>query len=224
MTAQRTVLCYGDSNTHGSAPMASLTDRRRFPPDERWPGALAAELGPAWRVIEEGLPGRTTVFPDPISGVHMNGLAVLPVALSSHRPIDLVIFMLGTNDLKHCFGVSAQEIALGMRNLIQAVQNSEDGPDGKPPQILVVCPPAVEEVGWLAEMYSGGADKSRQLIGFYAEIAELQGVALLDAGDIIAVSMVDGVHYEAEDHSRLGRAIAAVVKEGQWEGKNAQRT
>ena len=81
-------------------PMATLEDAGRWGPAERWPGVLAAELGAGWRVVEEGLPGRTTVYPDPIAGVHKNGLALLPAALESHRPIDLVVLMLGTNDLQ----------------------------------------------------------------------------------------------------------------------------
>ena len=107
---ERVVLCYGDSNTHGTMPMATLDDMGRFGAAERWPGVLAAELGSGWRVVEEGLPGRTTVYPDPISGVHKNGLSVLPAALESHRPLDVVVVMLGTNDLKHRFQVPPVEI------------------------------------------------------------------------------------------------------------------
>ena len=91
----RMVVAYGDSNTHGTAPMEMLEDMGRLGPAERWPGVLAAELGAGWLVREEGLPGRTTVHPDPISGVHKNGLAVLPAVLESHRPIDVVVLMLG---------------------------------------------------------------------------------------------------------------------------------
>ena len=46
--------------------METLEDMHRFGPAERWPGVLAAELGAGWLVREEGLPGRTTVHPDPI--------------------------------------------------------------------------------------------------------------------------------------------------------------
>ena len=107
----RTVLVYGDSNSHGTAPMATLEDMVRLGPEERWPGVLAAELGDGWLVREEGLPGRTTVYPDPVSGAHKNGLAVLPAVLESHRPVDVVALMLGTNDLKHRFQAPVVEIA-----------------------------------------------------------------------------------------------------------------
>ena len=60
-----TILCYGDSNTHGSHPAGG-----RFDPHERWAGVLRDELGPDYWVVEEGLGGRTTVFSDPIEGDH----------------------------------------------------------------------------------------------------------------------------------------------------------
>jgi len=94
------ILCFGDSNTHGSIPMRDRDDSRRFGPDERWPGVLRNELGAGWTVIEEGLPGRTTLHDDPIEGVYKNGLWYLRACLESHRPIDLMTLMLGTNDLK----------------------------------------------------------------------------------------------------------------------------
>ena len=128
----RMVLAYGDSNTHGTAPMATLEDMGRFGPAERWPGVLAAELGAGWLVREEGLPGRTTVHPDPISGVHKNGLAVLPAILESHRPIDVVVLMLGTNDLKHRFQVPVVEIADSASLLVHAIRHSYAGPGMTP--------------------------------------------------------------------------------------------
>ena len=109
----RTILCFGDSNTHGTRAMRRPDDRRRFSKEDRWTGIMASCLGDDWTVVEEGLPGRTTVFDDPIEGQHKNGLRMLRGLLESHREIDLVIIMLGTNDLKFRFSVSATDIALG---------------------------------------------------------------------------------------------------------------
>ena len=208
----RTVLVYGDSNSHGTAPMTTLLDMHRFGPDERWPGVMAAVLGPGWRLVEEALPGRTTVHPDPVSGLHKNGLAVLPAVLESHAPLDLVILMLGTNDLKARFGLPPVEIAVGAEQLMRHVRQGFTGPGGAAPSLLVVCPPPVEEAGCLAEVFEGGAAKSRRLAPYYAEAAARWGAAFLDAGTVIGPSPVDGVHFEAADHRRLGQAIAAAVQ------------
>lgn len=210
--SERVVLAFGDSNTHGTVPMATLEDTGRFGPTERWPGVCAAALGAGWRVIEEGLPGRTTVHPDPIEGVHKNGLAVLPALLETHRPIDLVVVMLGTNDLKQRFAVSALDIGQSASLLLHTIRHSYMGPGSGQPRMLLVAPMPIEEVGCLAEMFTGGAEKSRQVASHYARVATHHGAAFLDAGEVIAVSPVDGIHFDAAAHAALGRAIAAKIE------------
>jgi lysophospholipase L1-like esterase len=211
--SEKVVLCYGDSNTHGTAPMATLEDMGRHGPAERWPGVLAAELGAGWRVVEEGLPGRTTVYPDPVSGVHKNGIALLPAALESHRPLDLVVIALGTNDLKQRFQAPVVEIADSVSQLVHYVRHSYTGPGNAQPAILLVAPPPILEAGCLAEIFAGGAVKSQRLAEAYAAVARRHGCGYLDAGGVIVSSPVDGVHFDAEEHAKLGRAVAAAVRE-----------
>jgi lysophospholipase L1-like esterase len=207
----RTVLLYGDSNTHGTCPLAHLDDRRRLSRADRWPGVLAAAL-PDWHVIEEGLPGRTTVHDDPVEGEHRNGLSVLPAVLESHRPLDLVVLKLGTNDLKPRFSVTAQDIALSLGRMVRAVAAAGCGPDRGPPAILVICPPPIVETGCLAAIFAGGAAKSAALPPLLAAECRRQGAAFLDAGALIAVDPRDGIHYDAAAHATLGAAFAAEIR------------
>jgi lysophospholipase L1-like esterase len=207
-----TILCYGDSNTHGTCPIRHMQDRRRLGRAERWPGVMAAALGPDWTVIEEGLPARTTVQPDPIEGLHKNGLAVLPAVLESHRPLDIVALMLGTNDLKARFALTTQDIAASADRLIAAVLASECGPEFGPPRVLLIAPPPVIEAGCLSEIFTGAAAKSARLGHMYAKVAERRAAAFLDAGAVIASSPVDGVHFEPEAHTALGQAVANAIR------------
>jgi lysophospholipase L1-like esterase len=209
---EKVILAYGDSNTHGTMPMATLEDTGRFGRAERWPGVCAAALGPGFRLIEEGLPGRTTAHADPIEGAHKNGLAVLPAILETHRPIDLVVLMLGTNDLKQRFSLPAGDIGRSMALLVQTVMQSTAGLGNGRPRILVVAPMPVEEVGCLTEMFTGGAAKSRGVAKAYAGVAALHGTDFLDAGLVIAVSRLDGIHFDAAAHAALGSAIAEKIK------------
>ena len=71
----------------------------RHAPDVRWTGVLRRRLGEGWEVLEEGMNGRTTVFDNPMSPGR-NGSAYLLTCLETHKPLDLVILMLGTNDLR----------------------------------------------------------------------------------------------------------------------------
>src|SRR5690606_15090841 len=157
----------------------------RFAPDRRWPGVLKRLLGAGWDVIEEGLPSRTTVRDDPIEGEHKNGLRALPICLESHMPLDLVILMLGTNDLKHRFAATASDIADSIEILVQTIRRSSAGPSGEAPAIIVVSPAPIQEVGRLAGMFQDGAAKSQELARLVREMAGRSDVTFFDAGEIV---------------------------------------
>ena len=208
----RTLLLFGDSNTHGTRPMQDLQGDGRFDRDERWAGRLAAML-PDWEVINEGHPGRTTVHDDPVEGAHRNGHAVLPALLETHRPIDVVLIMLGTNDLKGRFSLNAMDVALSLEALIQTVRAFNAGPDGRDPGILLVAPPPIAEVGCLAEIFEGGAAKSLKLAARIRDAAARQGVAFLDAGELVEVSAIDGIHYDGAANAILATAFARAIRQ-----------
>jgi lysophospholipase L1-like esterase len=201
------ILCFGDSNTWGWDPET----KERFDPDTRWPGTLQNRLGTEYHVIEEGLNGRTTVWDDPIE-LHKKASDHLPFLLETHRPMDLIIIMLGTNDLKIRFSVTAYDIAQSIGTLIDIVQKSDAGRDGDPPEILVMAPPPLGRLTEYAEMFTGGLEKSKNFGKRYEEVADEYGVAFLDAGAYIKTSDIDGVHFERQAHTALGDAVAKVIK------------
>lgn len=207
----RTILLFGDSNTHGTMPMPDLGFGGRFDRDDRWAGRLA-KLLPDWEVIAEGHPGRTTVHDDPVEGAHRNGLTVLPALLESHKPLDVVLMMLGTNDLKERFSVNACDIALSLERLVRLILASGAGPGNGAPGVLLVAPPPIIEVGCLAGMFAGGAAKSRALPAEINAAAARVGVPFLDAGQVVKVSPVDGIHYDAEANPLLAEAFATAIR------------
>jgi lysophospholipase L1-like esterase len=204
----KTILCYGDSNTWGWNPAT----QSRYVRHERWPGVLRQELGEGYLVIEEGLNGRTTVWDDPIEG-YKNGKEYLIPCLETHKPIDLVIIMLGTNDLKARFSVPACDVAAGAGVLVDIIAKSETGPGDGAPQVLLIAPPPIARLSEFAEMFEGGAAKSRMLSRHFRQAAEERGCALLDASEVIASSDVDGIHLDLSEHRKLGRAVAARVRQ-----------
>lgn len=205
---ERQIVCFGDSNTWGYVPGST----ERYPRDVRWTGVMADQLGHAFHVVEEGQNGRTTVWDDPLEGGHKNGLAYLPACLESHHPIDLVILMLGTNDLKARFSLTALDIALGAERLVQTIRCSAWGVVGKAPAILLAVPPPVDPKGDAAEMFAGAKAKSGDLGRCYVEVAERCACALIDLGKLITVDPADGIHYSGEAHRLLGLAMATRVK------------
>ena len=164
------ILCFGDSNTWGY----SARSKGRFPRDARWTGVMGKELGDEYYVVEEGLNGRTTVWDDPIE-IDKNGYKHLGTCLQSHKPIDLVILMLGTNDLKIRFSVPAEDIAASVQVLCEMVLKSDCGPSGKAPGLLLVSPIAVgniveSEFAWMFGKDS--VQKAEQFPRLYRQVAE----------------------------------------------------
>jgi len=201
------ILCYGDSNTWGYDPVT----KERFGRDERWTGILQNTLGPDYHIVEEGLSGRTTVWDDPIEGYKSGNTYLIP-CLETHKPLDLVIIMLGTNDLKKRFSLSAYDVAGGAGVLVDIVNKSAAGRMGKPPKALLLAPPPLGMITEFAEMFEGGEQKSRNLSQHYRNIAQQYGCEFFDTSTVIRSSDVDGVHLEKKDHEALGKAVAQIVR------------
>ena len=206
-----TIVCFGDSNTWGCVPRTDLSlPPQRHPRGDRWPDVLAAHLGDGVSVIPEGLNGRTTCFDDPIEGDDRNGRRSLIPCLETHHPIDLLIIMLGVNDLKARFAATAPTIAAGAAALAATAAASSFGPAGRPPEVLLVAPPPtrVGKVDRYLGHFAGADERSASFSGSFRTAARLAGVHFLDAGVHIQSSERDGIHLEAGAHHRLGTAIA----------------
>jgi lysophospholipase L1-like esterase len=204
----KTIICFGDSNTWGADPSGGP----RFSVSQRWPGILRKELGEGYWIIEEGLCGRTTVWDDPIEG-YKNGKEYITPCIDSHSPVDLVIIMLGTNDLKRRFSLAAMDIANGAGVLVNIVQKSNAGPEWKAPQVLLMAPPPIFEVGLFSEMFEGGEAKSKKFAEYYYNVAKQYNCHFLNCSEVIKSSLLDGIHFEASEHVKLGKAVADRVRE-----------
>ena len=211
---ERRVLCFGDSNTWGLDPATRL----RISKSGRWTGVLQAQLEGRCEVVEEGLRGRTAAFEDPL-GVGRNGAAAIEACLLTHQPLELVIIMLGTNDLKDRFNASVTEIGIGLGRLLGKVRAMQStGPGDLVPAILVVAPPPLGKLSTaLLREFSKAYEKSRLLGPEFAKVAMKSNCHFFDAFGVISTGDIDGVHFPAVEHAKLGRALAArVLQLGMW--------
>ncbi len=208
------IVCFGDSNTHGYCAKTG----GRFDEEHRWTCLLQKMLGNDYLILEEGLSGRTTCFPDPIHEA-LSGLDVIYPCLMSHEPVDLLVIMLGTNDTKERFGVSAACIALGLKRLIDKVASVKDCWAGGRANILVVTPqnidPKYEDTEVGLTMGRGCAEKSELLAEEFRKIAELEECRYLDANTVITAkpNEIDFMHFTAEGHRQLAEALAKEIAE-----------
>ena len=211
---KRRILCFGDSNTWGF----DGRDGGRFDEDTRWTGLLQRALGPEYTVIEEGQNSRTILAEDPILGDKTGGRYILP-CLESQRPLDLLILMLGTNDLKARFHLTDYNIGQAMDTFLRRVRGLADyDPLLRDMKILLVAPPPLGEGILTApgcENFRGetGLRYSRALAEQYRPLAEKYRCAFLDAASVASPSPVDGLHMEPEEHAKLAAALADKVRE-----------
>jgi lysophospholipase L1-like esterase len=201
------VMCFGDSNTHGTPPIIDLALYARYGRGLRWPSLLGSH-----EVIEEGLPGRTAMYDDPVMGPEMNGQSGLKMALKSHGPIDVLVLMLGTNDVKARFTSTPEAVVGGIASLLDIAQSPELQTRHGGFKILLICPTPVVETGPIKGEFWGGAARSQALAPLYQALAEAREVDFLDAGGVIAVSPLDGVHFDEAEHAKLGAAVLAKLE------------
>jgi lysophospholipase L1-like esterase len=206
----KTVLCYGDSLTWGYD--AAGPGRHAF--DDRWPSVLQQELGAGVTVIAEGLNGRTTAFDDHLAGADRNGARLLPTILGTHAPLDVVIIMLGANDMKPWIHGNPLAAKQGMARLVSIVMGYDHGIDYPSPQILLVSPPVVSRTAnaEYKDMFAGGDKASQELAPLYAALADEVGCGFFDAGSVAETTPLDGVHLDAENTRKIGHAIAPIVR------------
>lgn len=208
----KNILCFGDSNTHGYMPGVGT----RYPIDVRWSGRLQNLLGEGYRVIEEGLDGRTTVFEDELQPWR-SALGYIGGCVKSHAPLDLILIMLGTNDSKSRYGVSAEEIGFGLENVIQEIEtffryNKDHA--GPCPKMLIISPVPMPETGGDPEFNEESLKKQAKLAEVYRGVAEKFGCSFAAAENWIGPNLlgVDFCHYTPEAHRIFAEEAANLVR------------
>ncbi|ATN34295.1 arylesterase [Rhizobium sp. ACO-34A] len=206
----KSVLCYGDSLTWGYDP----ENIGRHAYEDRWTSVLQRALGTGVNVIAEGLNGRTTAYDDHLADCERNGVKLLPSVLETHKPLDLVILMLGTNDMKQGIAGTAIGASKGIARLIRQIRLHDWGFDFDGPDVLLVSPPPVCETANVAfaAMFRGALDESAMLASLYRDLADENGCGFFDAGLVAETTPLDGIHLDAANTRAIGRGLEPVVR------------
>ena len=206
------VLCYGDSNTWG---YVSGSDHQRYGENERWTKLLQKTLAADFEIIEEGLSARTLCSDDNRPGKEgRNGFTYLKPCLETHDKIDIVILMLGTNELKNTFNHSAKDIVSMLEKYVVFIQNKKSQIDGSVPEIVISGLPLVKEATayvYEDDKYRGTSKKSEELNELYKRFCERNGLIYVDNNDLEVG--VDCVHLTKESHAKLAKKLAEVLKD-----------
>nr|AIA14739.1 GDSL-like Lipase/Acylhydrolase family [uncultured bacterium] len=165
-------------------------------------------LGDNFSVVEEGLNGRTTDL-DQTNRPGRNGKTYLAPCLASHDPIDTVVLILGTNDLRIEFHRSAQETANAIKNLVADIHQYTS-------KVLLVSPIHIDDHARDFELYAVGrydatsAAKSRELADCIKSVAQELDCAFFDASTVAAPGN-DGIHLDAAAHRALAEALEKLL-------------
>lgn len=202
----KTILAYGDSLTWGHDPET----KSRHPHQSRWPTVLQTNLTNV-EVISEGLCGRNTCFDDYAGSADRNGARTLPILLASHAPIDLILIMLGTNDLKPAICGVAEGAEKGMQRLIRIVQTFPfDSPECAAPKILILAPPPQNIEG--GQHTTTRVDESKKLAHLYEQLTKKWDVEFFDTTKLCSSSTKDGTHLDEGQTIALGKGLASICK------------
>ena len=206
-----TVLCYGDSNTYGYSPYTG----GRYPRDVRYTGRLQTLLGEEYSVVEEGCNGRTTIHDDPVEG-WKNGRDYLKPCLNSHKPVDIVTMMLGSNDLKRTFHLTAEEIAEGAGVLVDVIRTFTEEKQGFIPKIVLISPPeigpGIRTSPFFGSFDEGAIEESKRFPQFYRAVAERYGCIFFNAAEYIRPSEEDSLHLTPEAHRIMADELYNLLK------------
>ena len=206
----KNILFYGDSNTWGFDPSTG----GRYPLENRWTTICTDILGGGYHCVAGGLNGRMTAFDDPVKGCR-NGLEGLDYELQTHKPLDLLVIMLGTNDLKY---TDAEGSATGMQALLRKALSANERFHLSYPvfpeetRILLISPVLI--TGTVNDNAAcNEAEESKQLGCLYGKLARECGIWFLDAANVTGPSVTDGVHLSPEGHGAIAMAVAEKIRE-----------
>ncbi len=223
----KTILCYGDSNTYGYNP----ADGSRYPQEIRWTGLLQKNLGEDYLVINEGCNGRTTIFEDPAEP-WKTGMFYVKPCMNTHKPVDMVVLMLGSNDLKKMYHASAAQIADGAGDVADEIRDFLKEKQGFSPQVVLAAPPQTGEAiltcGFRTQFDQTSIVRSKEFPEEYKRVAEERNCIFFNAGAYAQPSEIDGLHLSVESHKRLADGLCRFIldimegKDG-FSGKNKDR-
>jgi len=166
------IICFGDSNTWGYDPRGYFGGRYDHP----WPGMLAEKLCCTvmnWGENGREIPAGTVDFP---------------------AEADLVIIMLGTNDLLQ--GASPEAVCDRMKRFLTALNREK---------VLLIAPPPMVLGEWVSDQNL--VDYSSSIAKLYKTLSERLGARFADSGQWNVPIAFDGVHLTEKGHRVFGENL-----------------
>ena len=183
------ILCFGDSNTYGYDPRSYLGDQ--YPAEHRWVDLLAEKL--CCEAVNAGQNGREIP-------VWAGALRSFERMLASQAPLDLLLVMLGVNDLLQ--GNSVAAVSQRMESFLEEIPL-------EPSKILLIAPPRIQAGTWVTTPQL--ITDCLQLNKAYGVIAEKLGVRFIDTANWEINMTFDGVHFTERGHQTFAEQLSLII-------------
>ena len=187
------ILCFGDSNTYGYDPRSYFGNQ--YPAEHRWVDLLAKKLD--CTAVNEGMNGREIPRRE-------TELLRFDRMLAAQQPIDLLIVMLGGNDLLQ--GNPVETVVKRMESFLRYIELERS-------KILLMGPPTMQRGEWVPTQAL--VDSSKALNHGYKALAERLGVRFADAEEWKISRAFDGVHFTEEGHKAFAEGLAIYLNKGE---------
>lgn len=202
----KTVLIYGDSNTFGETAFAK---KPRLGMDERWAGIVAGRLSGKAQIIAEGFSGRSAGDLQVGRKGHANGHQHFPTIYGSHKPIDVLVIALGTNDCKIRFNRMVNEIMGDLRGYEQQTRRENKLDAHAPnPHVIFITPPNFEDTNYDDPYFYGRMMLRNNLVEQMEHESSMETLRI-DEIDLTE----DGVHFSLTGHQQMADNVYEKLKE-----------
>jgi lysophospholipase L1-like esterase len=189
------IMVFGDSNAY-----------RPGNSKKSWPKLLEAKDPLHFIVFNESCDGRTTRY----DIGECNGLSVIAEKLAVYKPLDYVVVLLGTNDVKNKYGPpNSAEIAEGMSRIFEIIKNQTDGT--KP---ILLTPPPLGNVN--SGELAGAQPRIPSVAVEYRQLSKNRNVPLIDIYSILEVNTdleADMIHLNAVGRKKIAKTMWAYLQE-----------
>ena len=187
------ILCFGDSNTYGYDPRSFFGSQ--YPAQHRWVDLLSQQLG--CKAVNAGENGREIPRQE-------EELFRFDLMLTNQKPIDLLVIMLGSNDMLQ--GNSVDTVVKRMESFLKHIDLDRS-------KILLIGPPPMQRGEWVPTQTL--IDASVALNHEYKALSERLGVRFADAGKWNIALTFDGVHFTEEGHKAFAEGLVNYLNKGE---------
>ncbi|MEI7578805.1 MAG: GDSL-type esterase/lipase family protein [bacterium] len=209
ISGSKKILCFGDSNTWGYIPNTDTKSiYQRYSAEIRYPGVLQKLLGEKYEVIEDGVNSRTISVEDRRPGKSSRtAISYLPQLFYANDPLDYLIIMIGSNDLKTQFALSPAEVAEQIITLLQTAKSLASQIDQAKPKLLYIVPPPINDaIPYAKNRFENGLQRYQEMIKILKALLIINEIDFIDCFSLVDLGS-DGLHLTEAGHKKLGEAI-----------------